>query len=59
MVENFSQNFVVYHGCGAWYQNVTNKIVSKIENVFFQLMNHFGKTQTMFVIKWKQELNLN
>ena len=29
MVKNFSQKFVVYHGCGAWYQDGTNKIVSK------------------------------
>ena len=29
MVKNFSQKFVVYHGCGAWYHDGTNKIVSK------------------------------
>ena len=29
MVKNFSQKLVVYHGCGAWYHDGTNKIVSK------------------------------
>ena len=29
MVNNFSQKFVVYHGCRAWYHDGTNKIVSK------------------------------
>ena len=29
MLKNFSQKFVVYHGCGAWYHDGTNKIVSK------------------------------
>ena len=29
MVKNFSQKFVVYHGCRAWYHNGTNKIVSR------------------------------
>ena len=29
MVKNFSQKFVVYHGCGAWYDDGTSKIVSK------------------------------
>ena len=29
MLQNFSQKFVVYHSCGAWYHNGTNKIVSK------------------------------
>ena len=28
MVKNFSQKFV-FHGCGAWYHNGTNKIVRK------------------------------
>ena len=29
MVKSFSQKFVVYHGCGAYYHDGTNKIVSK------------------------------
>ena len=29
MVKNFSQKFVVFHGCGAWYHDGTNKIVRK------------------------------
>ena len=29
MVKTFSQKCVVYHGCGAWYHDATNKIVSK------------------------------
>ena len=29
MVKNFSQKFVVFHGCGAWYHGGTNKIVRK------------------------------
>ena len=29
MINIFSQNFVVYHGCGALYHHGTNKIVSK------------------------------
>ena len=29
MVKIFSQKFFVYHGCGAWYDNGANKIVSK------------------------------
>ena len=29
MVKNFSQKFVLYDGCGAWYHEGTNKIVSK------------------------------
>ena len=29
MAKNFSQKFVVYHGCWAWYHDGTNKIVSK------------------------------
>ena len=32
MVKNFSQEFVVYHGCGAWYHDGTNKIESKNRN---------------------------
>ena len=29
MVKTFSQKFVLYHGCGAWYHDGTNKIVIK------------------------------
>ena len=29
MVKTFSQNFVPYQGCGSWYHDGTNKIVSK------------------------------
>ena len=29
MVKDFSQKFVVYHGCGAWCHDETNKIISK------------------------------
>ena len=29
MAKNSSQKCVVYHGCGAWYHDGTNKIVSK------------------------------
>ena len=29
MVKSFSQKFVIYHGCGAWYHDGTKKILSK------------------------------
>ena len=29
MFKTFSQKVVVYHGCGTWYHDGTNKIVSK------------------------------
>ena len=43
MGENFSQNFVVYHGCGAWYHNVTNKIVSKNRKCILPTYEPFWK----------------
>ena len=33
MIKFFSQNFVVYHGCGALYHDGTNKIVSKKKSI--------------------------
>ena len=59
MVKNFSQKFV-FHGCGAWYHNGTNKIVRKNGKCICPSYEPFWKkSQTMFVIKLKQELNLN
>ena len=29
MAKKISQNFIVYHGCGSWYHDGTNRIVSK------------------------------
>ena len=29
MFKEFIQNFVIYHGCGAWYYDGTNKILNK------------------------------
>ena len=34
MVKKFSQKFVVYHGCGAWYHDGTNKIVHKRKCIY-------------------------
>ena len=59
MVKNFSQKCVVYHGGGAWYHDGTNEIVSKNRKCIRPTYEPFGKSQTMFVIKLKQELNLN
>ena len=43
MVKNFSQKFVVYHGCGAWYHDGTNKIVSKNRNCVHPAYEPFWK----------------
>ena len=43
MVKNFSQKFVVYHGCGAWYHDGTNKIVSKNRNCVHPTYEPFWK----------------
>ena len=35
MVKKFSQNFVVYHGCGNCYHDGTNKILNKYRKCIF------------------------
>ena len=51
---NFSQRLVVYHGCGNSYQDGTRKIVPNNR----RCITRFGKGQLTFVIKSKQEHNL-
>ena len=59
MAKKFSQNFIVYHGCGLWYHDGTNRIVAKKRACINPTYNHFGKKQMMFVTSLKQEHNSN
>ena len=66
MVKNFSQKFVVYHGCGAWYHDETNKIVSKNRKCvrptyepFWEKPNDVHNKVGTRALKLKKELNLN
>ena len=43
MVKNFSQKFVVYHGCRAWYHDGTNKIVNKNQKCIHPTYEQFWK----------------
>ena len=43
MVKNFSQKFVVYHGCGAWYHDGTNKILRKNRKCIHPTFEPFWK----------------
>ena len=43
MVKEFSQNFVMYHGCDAWYYDETNKILNKNRRCFHQTYKPFRK----------------
>ena len=57
---NFSQTFVVYHGCGNGYLDGTRTIVPENKKKCIRpTIIRFGKSQLMFVIEWKQEHNLN
>ena len=59
MVKNFSQKFVVYHGCGAWYHDETNKIVSKNWKCIRPTYEPFRKKLNDIPNKVETELNLN
>ena len=43
MVKKFSQNLIVYHGCGSWYHGGTNRIVPKIRRCIKPTYNPFWK----------------
>ena len=61
MVKKFSQNFVVYHGCGNCYHDGTNKILNKYRKCisptyrsFWKNVNHVhNKVQTGAQLKLK------
>ena len=43
MIKDFSQNFVMYHACGAWYHDGTNKIVNKNKRWIRPTLKPFSK----------------
>lgn len=43
MVKKFSQNFIVYHGCGSCYYDGTNRIVAKNRRCINPTYNPFWK----------------
>ena len=43
MFKEFSQNFVIYHGCGAWYYDGTNKILNKNRRCILPTYKPFWK----------------
>ena len=66
MVKNFSQKFVFYHGCGAWYHDGTNEIVCKDRKCirptyesFWEKPNDVRNKVETRALKLKKELNLN
>ena len=43
MIKDFSQNFVMDHACGAWYQDGTNKILNKNRRCSHATFKPFSK----------------
>ena len=43
MIKDFSQNFVMYHACGAWYHDGTNKILNKNKRCIRPTFKPFSK----------------
>ena len=43
MFKEFIQNFVIYHGCGAWYYDGTNKILNKNRRCILPTYKPFWK----------------
>ena len=46
MIKDFSQNFVMYHACGAWYHDGTNKILNKNRRCIHGTFKPFSKKTT-------------
>ena len=43
MIKDFSQNFVMYHACGAWYHDGTNTILNKNKRCIGPTFKPFSK----------------